>query len=470
MVGVGIRFDLGRYHATPWGANVNDATVEWPPSPWRLIRALYATARTHTGLAPHQPAIDRALGALARGGPPSFRLPATLAAHSRHYMPRTSYSFVDSGKTTKVLDGFLAIDPAATVEVWWDVALDGEEHTALDAVVRALPYLGRSEAVCSAALLDEAQQEEPNAVPLVATDADDDVEIVDLLCLDADQPLDAVSVSVTDLRRRRRRLPPGARRIPYAVRLPEPTVSKRVASGVDGRPQLAVFRLGGSDRPGITEAVMVGQALRKALQSRYGQANDRAASVTFSGRAGERPRGDQHQHAHYLAIPERHSPRIGQLVVWAPEGFGPRELGALDGVTYLKLPGNPNQTPCVLTAVGDRSALGALSVLGTSRRWRSVTPFGLVRHPKRRSGRVVDSPEDQVRAELRHRGRFPEPEDVQFKKDSWHRFRSSKVGATRLQRASLYGLELRFATEVDGPIAIGALCHYGLGLMEPVDD
>lgn len=37
-----IRFPLGRYHATPWDRHVNEGAIEWPPSPWRLARALYA--------------------------------------------------------------------------------------------------------------------------------------------------------------------------------------------------------------------------------------------------------------------------------------------------------------------------------------------------------------------------------------------------------------------------------------------
>jgi CRISPR-associated protein Csb2 len=35
-----LRFPGGRYHATPWGHHVNEGQVEWPPSPWRLLRAL----------------------------------------------------------------------------------------------------------------------------------------------------------------------------------------------------------------------------------------------------------------------------------------------------------------------------------------------------------------------------------------------------------------------------------------------
>jgi len=38
-----LRFPAGRYHATPWGSHVNEGAVEWPPSPWRLLRALIAT-------------------------------------------------------------------------------------------------------------------------------------------------------------------------------------------------------------------------------------------------------------------------------------------------------------------------------------------------------------------------------------------------------------------------------------------
>jgi CRISPR-associated protein Csb2 len=40
MLVVELRFLTGRYHATPWGRNVNEGATEWPPSPYRLVRAL----------------------------------------------------------------------------------------------------------------------------------------------------------------------------------------------------------------------------------------------------------------------------------------------------------------------------------------------------------------------------------------------------------------------------------------------
>ena len=39
---VSISFPLGRYHATPGDRHVNEGAIEWPPSPWRLVRALVA--------------------------------------------------------------------------------------------------------------------------------------------------------------------------------------------------------------------------------------------------------------------------------------------------------------------------------------------------------------------------------------------------------------------------------------------
>lgn len=41
-----LRFPGGRYHATPWGHHVNEGLIEWPPSPWRLLRALIACGFT----------------------------------------------------------------------------------------------------------------------------------------------------------------------------------------------------------------------------------------------------------------------------------------------------------------------------------------------------------------------------------------------------------------------------------------
>jgi hypothetical protein len=39
-VALRLEFCSGRYHARPWGASPEAQRVEWPPSPWRILRAL----------------------------------------------------------------------------------------------------------------------------------------------------------------------------------------------------------------------------------------------------------------------------------------------------------------------------------------------------------------------------------------------------------------------------------------------
>ena len=469
MVGLRIKFDLGRYHANPWGSNVNDAATEWPPSPWRLLRGLYSVGRTHTELAHRQDDLDRALAALASAPPPVFELPAAIPAHTRHYMP------VPEGKTeksAKILDGFLAVDPESELVAWWDAALDANASDALAAAARALGYLGRSESVCTAQLEAGAGPSEASAAPLDAlANSDEEIDTIDLLCPDAEDPLAALAVSVTDLRKQRRLIPPGTRRITYGVRQSQAIGAHRVRSAAP-RPSLALLRIRGGSRPALTEAVAMGQLLRSALQSKFGNRDGKATSPTFSGKAGDRPRADQHRHAHYLSLPDQHGRRIDRLVVWAPEGFGEEEVAALADLRAIfeRDPGgdSPREFKVALGALGDTEDLHLPALLGPSLAWESLTPFGLVRHPKVKRDKTVDSPEEQVLRELAHRGGFLIPESVKPKSGEWHRFRSSRTGTSRLGRARLVGVRIRFEEEVAGPIAIGALSHYGLGLMMPV--
>lgn len=468
MVGLRIKFDLGRYHANPWDSHVNDAAVEWPPSPWRLLRALYSVGCRHAGFADRRGDLNRALAKLASAPPPVFELPPAMPAHTRHYMPVPEGA---TEKSAKVLDGFLALDPEAELVVWWDTHIDADASDALAAATGALGYLGRSESVCTAQLTAGAGPAEPSAKPLDSfAGPTSDLATIDLLCIDAEDPIGALTTSVGDVRSERRSRPAGTQPVTYGVRRPE-TGRGRPAQPAERRPELALLRVRGSSRPALTEAVAAGQLLRSALQSRFGERNDKAASPTFSGRVGNRQRSDQHRHAHFFSLPDGHGKRVDRLLVWAPEGLGDKEVAALAELRTLWMKGSSQesfgQLQLALGALGDCSDLRFPVLLGPSREWTSVTPFGLVRHPKVKRGRVVDSPEEQVIRELAHRG-FPEPEAVEVEPGPhWHRFRSSKSGTSRQRRVPLAGVTIRFAEAVSGPIALGTLSHYGLGLMRP---
>jgi CRISPR-associated protein Csb2 len=147
-----MRFPGGRYHATAWGHHVNEGQIEWPPSPWRLLRALIAC-----GFATQRwPAIPPVAGQLIEklaGTLPCYRLPAASAAHSRHFMPLGS---LDKGreKTTLVFDTWANVDDKA-LEIHWDCWLTDDETRQLVQLAECLGYLGRSESWVEAELLAE---------------------------------------------------------------------------------------------------------------------------------------------------------------------------------------------------------------------------------------------------------------------------------------------------------------------------
>lgn len=142
------RFPAHRYHATPWGSHVNEGLVEWPPSPFRLLRALVATGFSRFGWTSIDGTARELLELLARH-PPSYSVPESVGAHSRHYMPPYR------GNTTKVIDAFLRLPDQCTLFVHFPIELPTSCRELLRSLLRAQPYLGRAEAWVEACLAEE---------------------------------------------------------------------------------------------------------------------------------------------------------------------------------------------------------------------------------------------------------------------------------------------------------------------------
>ncbi len=81
MIGISVSFPSGRFHATPWGRHVNEGAPEWPPSPWRFLRALVATWKRKLDDQLSQADVELLLRALI--APPQLLLPpATARTHA----------------------------------------------------------------------------------------------------------------------------------------------------------------------------------------------------------------------------------------------------------------------------------------------------------------------------------------------------------------------------------------------------
>lgn len=144
------RFPGRRYHATPWGHHANEGLIEWPPSPWRLLRALLATGYASLGWgADGPPEVARSLIEKLAAVLPHYRLPAAAGAHSRHYMPAARF---ENGreKPTLVFDTWARVD--SELAVTWNVELTKGEREQLVKLAERMSYLGRSESWVDARL------------------------------------------------------------------------------------------------------------------------------------------------------------------------------------------------------------------------------------------------------------------------------------------------------------------------------
>ena len=81
MVTVGIELLADRYHATAWGRAANEGEPEWPPSPWRLARALVSAAWKLGIAESRRDDLNTLLNALVT--PPRIALPRAIAAQDR---------------------------------------------------------------------------------------------------------------------------------------------------------------------------------------------------------------------------------------------------------------------------------------------------------------------------------------------------------------------------------------------------
>ena len=451
MLSLRIRF-LRRYHATPWGNHPNqEEAVEWPPSPWRLARAMISAYYVATP----RPAESVVVSMLAKiaGSLPSYRLPAAYTGHTRHY-------YTPEVKQ-EIIDAFLSIrDPLHVV--YPDVELDAAEYVALnDSILPNIRYLGRAESLCVADTADPPP--DTNCVPLGA-DAGD-AEIVDVLApkpgcelLDI-SPL-SLSARPDDLQRAKRIDPPAGRWVQYARRMPG---RHSKAARRHRQANVARFALVGSPLPSILQAPVVGRAVRSAALSKLQE-----PSETLTGHRADGEPASGHNHAMFLPTAEADTTRIDHITVVARSGFGDAEMKALLGVMNIYAHKMP-RVRAVFESVGTPGDFPGVDILGRSRVWRTVTPVVFGRHVKYRSGgRTVDGLESQIVSEIKERyghgvrrvdllGTVGRYRPVEF---PWPRMHGRRGGQTM-------GVRIEFEREVSGPLALGYASHYGMGLFAP---
>ena len=523
MFALSFRFPGGRYHATPWGRNVNEADVAWPPEPWRLLRAIIAAHRRKADrLRWSENDLEQLVNSLA-ATLPVYQLPAgAIHAHTRHFMPTGALDKnLGRERTVLVFDAFAHLPKGRPIVVAWkDVVLSARLFRFATDLASSIGYLGRAESWTECEALEEWNGT-PNCVPLEPTSSGTSVRLLSplspemyqeerrrLIDMKTHSPrqmatlpeslVEALALETVDYQDYGWSRPPAAREVVYkleaeavlrvATRKPSTTSPRRQRK----QPTVARFVLAGNPLPRVEDSIKIGELMRRAVLAKFGWQKDRfsehrtpRAPWQISGRdADNRPLKDPlHAHAFWLPEDADSDGWIDHISVFIGEGIDATIRSKFDQVTCLKLPTsrqkNDGTTELIfsdkwrlaLEGFGEPCDFaGNAPIFSKSRRWRTATPFLASGHLK-----SAGYPGELLRL-LKLRRMYVDGIQIESlpaikvrgicrRAVHFHRFRSRGGERQRDSKGAL--LKIVFPRPIEGPFAIGYGSHFGLGLFIP---
>lgn len=519
-----LRFPGGRYHATPSGHHVNEGLLEWPPSPWRLMRALIACGYSTQCWDEVPPEGRRLIEALS-GALPEYCLPQTALGHSRHYMPTTN---MKNGReeTTLVLDAFADVGDGKLC-VRWPTKVDKEAQELFGVLVSQLGYLGRSESwVLGESISDdillpasgrafpcsESTRPSRGFEQIILTAPDDPKKyrewrngevgymIAELGLPPGKEPTKAQQKKINEIesaypvdlinclqrdtvwwKAKKWSQPPGSRSALYwreagALEVGPPSSPCAFHAVRVEMMLLALTTPSGSKSalPAISRTLPQAELLHKALVSQLGFDGESCPELVGRDEMGEPLKG-KHAHAHLLPADLDGDGRLDHIIVFAQMKLGSRAQDAVRNLRKTYMKGGVGELQVAVAGAGalsDLRAIGAglsnaieklLGPTSGATSWISATPFVPPRHLKKHGRSSLSG---QVEAELEARG-FPPAkiEVIEWTGETLalrHFVRRRRHGPQPPIDIG-FAIRLRFDSPVMGPICLGYGGHFGLG-------
>lgn len=233
----------------------------------------------------------------------------------------------------------------------------------------------------------------------------------------------------------------------------------------------ARFSLIDSPLPRIEETLRVGECFRRAVMSLAGTIlGDNKIPPVFSGH--DLPLNNRHDHAFYLPDDSNNNGYIDNLTVYVPGGMNQDHHRVLVRLTRL-WDSDGGKWRLVLRKMGGIAEFRMSPLFGNTTVWISGTPYLHPWHAKKKF-----TVEDQIQRECNERG-LPEITDLErlasvrvngrdLRPDHFHCLRKKRDLVQPDTHGSFWKIE--FAEPVQGPLALGFACHFGLGLFIPALD
>lgn len=513
MIFIEQTFPLGRFHATPWKAfPYDDPHGEWPPSPWRLLRAVIARSyqlERETG-APDDDVRKQLVQAFAQSSI-SWHLPEFTwrGPGLRQYQP-AKFDEVPAGnkepgkmtyKKTKVQDNFWLTSPDAEPILW---RLKSEQwlfpvRKLLADCLDRMTYFGRAESLTSIRLLDREPIHSSANCSLTQARSETSVPV---LCPRADATMKQILMTTDDKAIADSTTPPGAV-WKFAIRPQRPAVKPRnimmQPRNLDSL-ELIQFAIGSRVAPTVDSIVVLthqfrGRTIRAFLGrpwkevQKAGDVKSLNAVSLLSGKDADGKMIRGHRHAYYSIWFDRETKKPFRFLVWRRRDipFSAREQRALlDAARHplaLNFSDPRNRKRNKSEKHGDPWTIHLMPLDSfvlpppgfdfkkPSRSWESAIPYVPPRHVFNCRGEVKpgESVPEQIDRELDRLGLPKRRVDFDHNKGRWikvHQPKTERGDATNAAKRG-FNVKLTFESSVTGPLTLGHSCHFGLGLFDP---
>jgi CRISPR-associated protein Csb2 len=503
------QFPLGRFHATRWNQNpFEDRFGEWPPSPWRLLRALAArwiqySCESGDEEVTARDELLRVMGSQV----PSFCLPEltwrTEPAIRQYH--KTGVEWTAKGKkdpaykksmTTLVPDHCRAIPPKEPIYWCWpSLELPVRLLNLLDQLLRRVLYFGRAESFCRMRRVQTLPTGvEPNC--RLSPSAKDHPPVL-VPSPGMSLHLESLLASTDDAVLKGRSIPPGA--VWHYAKLPtRPPVSSPRPSvhGFPNELQMIQFAVGGRVYPPLSQWIRVTERFRGILLKEIAgrstgnhlanfdrlPATERDRFALMSGKMSSGIPLIGHQHAYFALYPDEFGLPT-RLIVFRRTPFESEEIEALMAASEKTLSWQPQgqdwQLRFVPLPFSVPPPFGLAFDSQRTSKWKSLTPFvspgGRLHFRKNGRMRPGETPERLLENLLLRNG-YPRPRIQRItaaEGAEWVAVHESKEQRAIRRKAGTravlpgYRFEIQFPEPVSGPICVGHSCHFGLGLFIP---
>ena len=453
------------YHATPWGHYVNEGIPEFPPSPYRLMRALVDVWKRDRPEW-NEKRVVPILSALSRS-PPLFSLPP----YSEYSVPL--YQDTNSGDPQQgalIYDSFVIMDKGEAVYLkWTDVSLTPSQLSDLSELLSLIGYLGRTESWVDISVMKENPNVEWNCVPSSSGKKTAIVTVPASMQSGDKQWFDTLTQTTKHAFMQGINTPRGISLVPYS--LPLSPFSRQVIDEPDGTGVSAVlYSLKSQELPPLTLTLAIADRVHIKLMGIYRRLFGNDIPPSLSGRDTDGTVWLGPGPLNIWPFDSDNDGRLDSMLITSDLEFTAHILKTLNTLTKVW---QTEEMDLHFDVVG-QGYMDSLMQQTSSTAFISDTPFIPKRHFKKNMGMIENWLFEEVKRECEKLG-FPGPQSIslleEIKKGNtsyrWDGYVRNRKGGPPLPS---YLMHLTFSSPVRlDMFAIGYDSHFGSGLFRKSD-